>query len=368
MHKTDVTIIGAGVIGLAISVRVCEDFQNIVVIEKNLKFGQESSSRNSEVIHSGIYYPQNSLKSKTCIQGRNLLYQYCRKNNIPFKKLGKLIVAEDKEEEQRLWSIYKNGIEVGIKNLKILERKDIKKIEPHIEAELGIFSPDTGILDSHQFMKSLYNEAKLRGVIFSFSSEVVGIQKRSTGYLITIKDADGKNFSFLSKIVINSAGLFSDRIAQMLGINDYKIYYCKGQYFRIRNPAKYNINHLIYPPPTEISLGIHITPDIAGGIRLGPDAFYVRKIDYSVNENDRERFYYSVKKFLPELNIEDIIPDTAGIRPKLQKENGPFKDFVIRDEADKGFPGFIDLIGIESPGLTASLSIAEEMGNILRQL
>lgn len=368
MEEVAVTIIGAGVIGLSIARAISKWGKDVVVIEKNRSFGEGTSSRNSEVIHSGIYYPPGSLKSITCLRGKELLYQYCQRNSIPHKKLGKILIASDDEEEKKIRAIYENAIKVGIRNLSILDKKDIQKLQPQVTGKFGIFCPDSGILDSHSFMKSLYQEAKEQGVIFSFCSEVVGIERKNGKYLLHIKDADGEKFSFLSQIVINSAGLYSDRIASMVGISNYKIYYCKGRYFRIRNPSKYNIKYLIYPPPTEISLGIHITPDIGGGLRLGPDAQYVNEIDYKVDDQDKEIFYAEVKKFLPQLEMEDIIPDTAGIRPKLQKPGDGFRDFVIIEESVKGFSGFINLIGIESPGLTSSLAIAELVDKIVQKI
>ncbi|MFC1576690.1 NAD(P)/FAD-dependent oxidoreductase, partial [Candidatus Omnitrophota bacterium] len=288
MEKTDIAIIGAGVVGLAVAYALSNSGKDVFVIERNRSFGQETSSRNSEVIHSGIYYPPDSLKARTCIRGKSLLYEFCSKNNIPSKKLGKLVVAPTESSRGKIEEIYKNANTCGVKNLKILEKIDIKKLEPSVEAESAILSPDTGIIDSHALMQCLFQGAKARNVNFAFSVEAKGIEKEGSSYRITVKEPEGESFSFAAKTVINSAGLESDKVAELVGIDpdkhSYRIHYCKGDYFRIRSPKKFSIKHLVYPPPTETDLGIHLTPDLAGGLRLGPDAKYVKNIDYNIDE------------------------------------------------------------------------------------
>ena len=369
MEKVDIAIIGAGVVGLATSYALSESPKDVLVIEKHPSFGQETSSRNSEVIHAGLYYKKDSLKAKTCIRGKKLLYSLCEEENIPYKKLGKLVIAPTKDGVPKIENVLKNAEECGVNNLKPLNKNDIKKLEPSVEAEGGFFSPDTGIIDSHSLMDFFYQKSKARGVNFAFSVEVTGIEKEKDYYKIVVKEPKGEEFSFEAKNVINSAGLFSDKVSGFLGIDPkkygYEIHYCKGQYFRISHPGKFSINHLIYPPPTDIDLGIHLTRDLGGGLRLGPDAKYVGDIDYMINEKDKDTFFDSVSKFLPSLTKDELTPDTVGVRPKLQRPDEDFRDFVIKDETDKGFPGFINLIGIESPGLTSSLSIAEIVKNIV---
>jgi L-2-hydroxyglutarate oxidase LhgO len=198
---------------------------------------------------------------------------------------------------------------------------------------------------------------------FAYNVEVIGIEFHGSYYEITVREPNGETFSFESNKIINSGGFSSDKVAALVGLDikkfSYEIKLSKGQYWRISNPKRFNINHLIYPPPSKIDLGIHITPDLAGGLRLGPDSKYITSVDYNIDEASREVFFKSVSRYLDGLSIDDLVPDTSGIRPKLQGEKDDFADFVIRDEADKGFPGFINLIGIESPGLTACLAIAE---------
>ena len=369
MERSDITIIGAGVIGLAISEGLSSSGLDIMTLDKNESFGKETSSRNSEVIHTGLYYPKGSLKSVTCIEGQKLLYEYCSKNNIPHKKLGKLVVAYDKKGEDKINEIYKNALNCGVKNLKLIDQNEIKKLENNIHGTLAILSEDTGILDSHEFMKSLFIKSKEKGVNFAFSVEVIGVEKKKASYNITVREPNGDIFSFDTQIVINCAGLFASCIAKISGIDidkySYNTHYCKGNYFRIKNPKKFSIKHLIYPPPSDIDLGIHITPDLAGGLRLGPDATYVNGIDYNIEEGRKSEFLKSISNYLPSLENNDLMPDTSGIRPKLQKEGETFRDFIICDEKDKNLPNFINLIGIESPGLTSALSIAKKVKNIL---
>ncbi|MBN1493166.1 MAG: NAD(P)/FAD-dependent oxidoreductase [Candidatus Omnitrophica bacterium] len=363
MERTHITIIGAGVIGLAVARLLAKDRQHIIVLERNGTFGQETSSRNSEVVHAGLYYPRTSLKSDTCIRGKELLYELCAERGIAHKKIGKLVVATGAQESEALHTIYENARACGVTDCRFLTRTEIAAREPAIKVKEAFFSPDSGIIDTHGVMKNLYDEARYLGVDFAYGVETVGIERSRQRYRIVATEPDGSDCTFESDLVINAAGLKADAVAAMAGIDiekhEYTIHFCKGQYFRIADPSKYPVTHLVYPPPTDYSLGIHIAPDLAGGLRLGPDAHYVDSIDHRVDPAAQKDFHLSVRTFLPTLKYDDLIQDTAGIRPKLQPEGGAFRDFVIKDEADIGYPGFIDLIGIESPGFTAALAIAE---------
>jgi L-2-hydroxyglutarate oxidase LhgO len=369
MEGPDIIIIGAGIIGLSIATALSRRNRNIIVIEKEKSFGRGASSRNSEIIHSGIYYKKDSLKARLCIEGRELLYQFCQQRNIPYKKTGKMIVATNDDEAKELELLLKAGDANGVKDACLIDRNDVKKREPDIEAFCAIYSPSTGIVDTHQLMKRLQNIAENRGVIFAYDCEVIGIDKRKESYSIKISDVDGEELVLSAKALINCAGLFSDKIARMAGIdiekNGYKICYSKGEYFRVSNKKAASLNHLIYPTPENESLGIHTVMDVGGGLKIGPNAYYTDKIDYDVDPAKREIFYRFAKRFLPFLELNDLSPDIAGIRAKLQVEGESERDFVISDEADKGFPGFINLIGIESPGLTASLAIAKYVESMI---
>lgn len=376
MEKVDITIIGAGVIGLGLARKLARSFDNILVIERNKSFGQETSSRNSEVIHAGIYYAEGSLKARTCVRGGELLYKLCAEQNIPHKRIGKLIVATAPEEIDMLKKLRARGEANGVEGLSIIEKKDIKKFEPHVEALAAIRSAQTGIIDSHSFMKYLETSAKSRGADTAYGVELVSIEYKKPLFEITVADRDKKNFSFETRVLINCAGLGSDRIAEMAGIdtakNKYELYYCKGDYFRIAGEKRKLINGLVYPVPRHHAhgLGIHVTPDLSGGVRLGPDHEYITRtgISYDVNIGKKRLFSESVRKFLTFIHESDIGPDTAGIRPRLYKEDEPERDFIIKEESDNGLPGLINLIGIESPGLTGSLAIAELVEKMVKKL
>jgi L-2-hydroxyglutarate oxidase LhgO len=369
--EADITIIGAGVIGLAIAEKISGKYSNIFVIEKHPTFGQETSSRNSEVIHAGIYYPQGSLKAQLCVEGKSLLYDYCRENDIPVNNCGKLIVATSQEEIAVINGIKENAALNGVV-LEIMEQDRIVALEPSIIALKALFSPTTGIVDTHSLMKRFETNILNQGGQIVYGSEVTGIKKIQRGYEISLLDADKKNYSFTSAIVINSAGLTSDKISEMAGMKDEKlsINFCKGEYFRINPPKNRLINRLIYPVPHQNmeGIGIHVTIDMGGGVKLGPDVTYLESnvYDYHVDPAKQEAFWRSAKKFLPFLEYDDIAPDMAGIRPKTQKKGEPIHDFYIMEESARGNPGFINLIGMESPGMTACLAIANYVNRLIK--
>jgi L-2-hydroxyglutarate oxidase LhgO len=368
----EITIIGAGIIGLAIAERISEDQKNVFLIEKNQTFGQETSSRNSEVIHAGIYYPARSLKSKLCVEGKRLLYDFCRKYEIPFNNCGKLIVATSEEEIPVIENIRQNALKNGVDDLEIFGRDRIAEMEPDIFALKALFSPSTGIVDSHALMKQFETNTINNGGHIVYGSEVVAIKHINGGYEITLLDADGGKFSYTSGVVINSAGLNSDKISEMVGIFDdaLRIIFCKGEYFRIRPPKNRLVSRLIYPVPHQNmeGIGVHVTIDMGGGVKLGPDVKYLESnvLDYKLTPSKQEAFFKSAKKFLPFLEFDDITPEMAGIRPKTQKPGEPQRDFYIMEESKRGCPGFINLIGMESPGLTASIAIADYVNQLIR--
>ncbi|MCL5773986.1 MAG: NAD(P)/FAD-dependent oxidoreductase [Firmicutes bacterium] len=373
MEKLDITIIGAGVIGLAVASQVVKPGRDVLVLERHDSFGQEASSRNSEVIHTGLYYPQGSLRLTLCIEGNALLYRICKENDIPCEATGKLIVATDEKQITELESLFEKIRRNGLKGIKILTAEEIKKIGPEIEAKAALFVPSTGIIDSHRLMKYFEAKAINNSAIITYGSEVKSLEKFPDGYLVGINEKNGETSSFFTKILINCAGLESANIAALAGINideaGYKIYYYKGEYFRVNeSKKKFFPRSLIYQmPEADGFLGIHTVPDFQGMMRLGPNSCRIEKIDYSVDEKNKECFYESVKSFLPFIKPEDLRADICGIQPKLQKKGEPVKDFIISHEIDKGFPGLINLIGIDSPGLTASPSIARYVGEMVEK-
>lgn len=372
-YQAGVTIVGAGVIGLGIAAQIASQDRNVCVLERNETFGLEISSRNSEVIHSGLYYPPGSLKARMCVEGKNLLYELCQKQAIAHKRLGKLIVATEDKEAEKLETLLKNGEGNGLTDLKMLPEQEVRALEPHLKAIAALFSPSTGIVDSHALMKYYVKKAKEKGAILSYNSKVVGIEKIRDGYKLIVEEP-GETFCFVTRVLINCAGLNSDQIAELAGIDilkvGYKLYFCKGEYFSVGHGKGSLIQRLIYPvPPDEGGgLGIHVTLDLQGRMRLGPNARYVDQIDYTVDSSQRRAFYEAVVRFLPFIEYDDLEPDMAGIRPKLEDPQGNFRDFVIRHEYDRGLPGLINLIGIESPGLTACPTIAKCVADMVDEM
>jgi L-2-hydroxyglutarate oxidase LhgO len=352
----DITIIGAGVIGLAIASELAGNSSMIYVLEKNESHGRGISSRNSEVIHAGIYYPQGSLKARLCVEGRRMLYETCSKNNIPHRKTGKLIIATNENELDTIERLMNNARLNGVHSLSLMGESQVHELEPNIKAAGAVHSPETGIINAHALMDYYLVRARREGAEIVYKTTVEGIERLSSGYRISTTDYRGERFDFVSEKVINAAGLHSDTIAKMVG-GEYNLHYCKGDYFSIQNVRKGMVNRLIYPVPEKnnVGLGVHLTLDLTGRMKLGPDASYIERVeDYKVDAGKTERFFQAASRYLPFIRRGDIVPDMSGIRPKLQGAGEGFRDFVIRED----LPGFINLVGIESPGLTAAPAIA----------
>jgi len=373
MEKTGITIIGAGVVGLSIASSLSEAGYNVLLLERHSSFGNETSSRNSEVIHASIYYPANSLKGKLCLEGNELMYEICRKNKIPHVNCGKLIVATNKQQEERLPTVLDIAKANGAKGVKIITKKQIEKLEPKVYATSAIYCPTSGVVDSHQLMQFFEANAINNNADILYHHEVIGIQKNNTGFIVTVKDDEENIYDFETEILINSAGHNSDIIAELAGIDiekaGYKLNFSKGVYYRVHKQLEKYPKMLIYPvPPEEGAVGIHTCPDLFGGMRLGPYDFWTNSIDYSVKDEFRDLFYNSAKQYLPFLNKDDFEIDMAGIHPKLQRPGEPIHDFVIKEESEKGLKGLINLIGIESPGLTSSPAIGKFVLNLVKNL
>ncbi len=362
----DITIIGAGVIGLAIASELADSRLNVFILERNVFHGRGISSRNSEVIHAGIYYPSNSLKARFCLEGRQRLYETCMGNQIPFKKIGKLIIATSENEMQEISQLMENALRNGASSVSMVSKSQIREMEPNITAVGGLLSPDTGILSAHALMDYYLRSARTEGAEIVYGTEVVGIEPLGSGYRVDTVNQEGEHFEFVTEKVINAAGLQSDKIAKMSG-KDYQHHYCKGDYFSVSNVKNGIVSRLVYPVPEKdhIGLGVHLTLDLTGRIKLGPDATYIDRVeDYQVNADKGKQFYEAAVKFLPFIRREDIVPDMSGIRPKLQGPGEGFRDFVISED----LPGFINLVGIESPGLTAAPAIALYVKNMLNSV
>ena len=358
-YKFDIVILGAGVIGLAIAERLAASFKNILVIEKEKKFGQHVSSRNSEVIHSGIYHPIDSLKSQLCIRGNSLLYDFFDKYDIPHSNCGKLIVASNIDEENELDKLLLKGLEKNILGLKLIDSEEARRIEPNVKCTKAIWVPTSGIMDSHKLMQRLeYNFISNDGIAV-YDTLVDDIIFNNSKFNIKTNHQD----SIETKILINATGLWSDRISSMLGIDNLRLHYCKGEYYKT-NKYK-NINCLIYPTPSKVSLGLHTVVQLNGDVLFGPNAYYVDKIDYHIDDLNKIDFINNIQKYI-DIEANDIRPDFSGIRPKLQGPNMAFKDFYINNEVNHGTENFINLVGIDSPGLTSSLAIAEYVEGLIK--
>ncbi len=362
----EAVIIGAGVAGLAVAAEVTRTNPglSVALLEQHDRFGQETSSRNSEVIHAGIYYPEHSLKARLCVEGKQLLYRFCEQHGIPHRRLGKLIIAHSPEETALLEPVVKNAEKNGVTDLEILDARQVLKIEPHLKAAAAIWSPSTGIIDSHLLMSRLEYLAKQNGAWLAYRHRVTGLQPCNHGFEIRFLSPSGNPDTIRCRWLINCAGLQADRLAAWMGIDaeaaGYRISPCKGEYFSVPSSKAGLVSRLVYPVPVKDSpgLGIHVTKTLDDRLRLGPNAFYVKEIDYRVDPSHAPLFYQEVSRMLPFVEPADIEPEMAGIRPKLQGPGQPFRDFVIHHETDRGFLGAINLIGIESPGLTSCLSLA----------
>ena len=371
MDKVDIIVIGAGAVGLAIGAAVAEKDKELYILEKEEIYGQGTSSRNSEVIHAGIYYPSNTLKADLCVKANPMIYDICEKNKVPYKRCGKLIVANGETEIKQLEGIIKHAKSIGARDLEMIDKDRVHELEPNVKADAAILSPTTGIMDAHGLMDHFHREARRKAgsdpVVLD--TEVTGIKQTKDGYIVEMVSG-GEPFEIESRVVINSAGLYADKVAAMTGIDIDKegcrIHWSKGEYFSLtgKPPALM----LVYPPPPQdaASLGIHSVPDLTGRLKFGPNAFYVDEINYAV-ESEKEPFWRDVVKYFPTVGLDDLHPEMAGIRAKLQGPGDPVRDFVIRHEEDKGLPGFINLVGIESPGLTSSPAIAEMVESMVKE-
>jgi L-2-hydroxyglutarate oxidase LhgO len=365
----DVVVIGGGAVGLACAVHACAAGRSLLLLERHVRHGEESSSRNSGVVHAGIYYPTGSLKARTCVAGRKLLYDRCRRHGVGHEKCGKLIVATRDEERRQLDRLLKLGLANGAGQLSLVDEAEIRKLEPRVEAVAGLLSPETGIVDAHGLMDSYCADARDGGAEFVMRTEVTGLTRSGGEFLVETRDADGGSQTVACARVINAAGLESDRVASMAGIDiaaaDLQINYCKGDYFSLAPSLGRLTRRLVYPVPTAVGLGVHITFDLGGGFSAGPDTEYVDRLRYDVDAAKAGRFGEALRRYLPEVQDDHLSPNYAGIRSKLQRPGEGFRDFVIEEASVHGLPGLVNLIGIDSPGLTASEAIGFEAAELL---
>ena len=358
-YEVDCLIIGGGVAGLAAAKFLSQEFDKTYLIERNNFLGMETSSRNSEVIHAGIYYKKNSLKSELCLKGKHMLYEYLTKKNIDFNNCGKYIVATNQEESDSLEAIRLNAVECGLEDLTY--EPNLKKTYPFLNVKNSIFSPSSGIFDSHEYFKSLEKDfCDNKGTVL-LGNECLEIEEANDCFEVKIKDLNNDLIYILqTKYLINAAGIFSAEIAKLIDkTRQLDIQYIKGEYYSYS--GKEQINHLIYPVPGKLSLGLHATLDLGRGIKFGPSAVETKKLDYKVEEENKKDFLKSLQHYWPSIQAKNLFPDYSGIRAKVRGA----EDFNI-EKLDSKNKIAINIIGYISPGLTSSLAIGEKIANLVR--
>ncbi|AKM31646.1 FAD-dependent oxidoreductase [Pandoraea faecigallinarum] len=367
MDKVDCVVIGAGVVGLAVARTMAMAGREVVVLESERAIGTGTSSRNSEVIHGGIYYPPGSLKAKLCVEGKHRLYAFCETHGVEHRRCGKLIVATTDHQLAQLEAIAANARASGVDDLQWLSAAEVRRREPDLHTFGALLSPSTGIVDSHGLMLALQGDAENAGAMLAFDARVTGAHVGGSGGIELHVETQGVTSMLLANTVINSAGLHAVDIARRFeGLPSEHIpprYFAKGSYFSCAQRAPFT--HLIYPVPEPGGLGVHLTLDLGGQARFGPNVQWIDEIDYTVDPSDADGFYAAVRRYWPALAHGALQPGYAGIRPKISAPGEPAADFRIDGPAVHGVAGLVNLFGIESPGLTASLAIAEAVSAAL---
>lgn len=361
MDRVDAVVIGAGVVGLACARALAQRGLETIVLERNASFGQEISARNSEVIHAGLYYPASALKSSLCVSGRRRLYAYCEQRGVPYRRVGKWVVATDDAQTGKLHALLEQALANEVEGVHIIEGAQARSIEPALRCVAALESSETGIVDAHSLMLSLLGDAERAGAIAVFKTPVKSIRRAASGFVVS---AGGEHASDIAAgLVVNAAGLDAQMLAASL--EDFPAaaipqrYLAKGHYFTLSGRSPFS--RLIYPIPPVGGLGIHLTLDLAGQARFGPDVHWCDEIDYSVDASLRHRFSDAIRAYWPAVDAERLQPGYSGIRPKLHGPEQSFADFLIQGPETHGFSGLVNLFGIESPGLTSCLSIADEV-------
>lgn len=361
MEEVDCVVVGAGVVGLAVARALALAGREVIILEAAEGIGIETSSRNSEVIHAGIYYPAGSFMARFCVAGRKALYAYCVEKGVPHINCGKLIVATNAEEDAMLAGIKRRAEVNGVEGMRVLSAAEAIAMEPNLHCTSALLSPVTGIVDSHAFMLALQGDAENAGAVPVFFSPVLGGRVVDRGIEIDVGGSDP--MSLRCRLLVNSAGLhapgFAGCIAGMPADRIPTAYYAKGNYFTLLGRSPFS--RLIYPVPVPGGLGVHLTIDLGGQARFGPDVQWIDTIDYTVDPARADSFYAAVRKYWPDLKDGAIQPGYAGIRPKIVPRGAPAQDFVVQGPQTHGVAGLINLFGIESPGLTASLALADHV-------
>jgi len=365
MERVDAIVIGAGVVGLAVARALALAGREVIVLEAAEGIGTETSSRNSEVIHAGIYYPPGSLKAQLCVAGKLALYRFCDEHGVTYRRCGKLLVATDDKQRPKLEAIKQQADTNGVTDLKPLTSSEARALEPDLRCVAAYLSPSTGVVDSHAFMLALQGDAESRGAMIAFASPVTGGAAGDDGIALDVGGA--ATTSVLAHSVVNCAGLHAQKLAGALtGFPSAHVpptYYAKGNYYSLIGKSPFS--RLVYPMPNEAGLGVHITIDLGGQARFGPDVEWIDRIDYDVDPRRAESFYAAIRDYWPGLKDGQLAPGYSGIRPKIVGPKEKAADFVISGPGQHGVRGLVNLFGIESPGLTASLAIGERVREML---
>jgi L-2-hydroxyglutarate oxidase LhgO len=364
MEKVECVVVGAGVIGLAVARRLAQAGREVIILEATEGIGTVTSSRNSEVIHAGIYYPAGSLMARMCVSGKRALYEYCADHGIPHRNCGKLIVATTPRETEKLASIRAHAEANGVRDLQTLDGAAARALEPALNCDAALLSPSTGIIDSHAYMLALRGDAEDAGAACAFHTPLLHAKATPTGIEL---DAGGDAPASLQcRLLVNAAGLNAPAVARSIDGMPIELippaYLAKGNYFSCSARAPFS--RLIYPVPEPGGLGVHLTLDMAGQARFGPDVEWVDTIDYAVDPARAERFYPAIRRYWPTLPDGALMPSYSGIRPKIVPPAVAVQDFLIQGPRDHGVDGLVNLFGIESPGLTSSLAIADYVGEL----
>jgi L-2-hydroxyglutarate oxidase LhgO len=363
MDRVECAVIGAGVLGLAVARALAQAGREVVILEAEDAIGTHTSSRNSEVIHAGIYYPQGSLKARSCIAGRHRLYEYCATHGVPHKRCGKLIVATSASQKEELLSIRARAHANGVTDVVEIAAAEAMRMEPALHCTAALHSPSTGIIDSHALMLAYLGDAEAAGAMLALKSPLERALVSGTGFRLKVGETEIE-----TEFLVNSAGLRAPSIARRIeGFPPARIppeFYAKGNYYSLAGRPPFS--RLVYPVPEPGGLGVHVTLDLAGQARFGPDVEWVDRIDYEVDPRRSARFYAAIRRYWPALAEGALAPGYAGIRPKISGPGEPAADFVIQGPAEHGVPGLVNLFGIESPGLTASLALADDVVKLLQ--